>query len=299
VSWTIRYRHPQRPDEAGITVVVDEANAAAMKDWSPRSRPRRLPRRMAGTNLTVPDTPKLEIVPQLATSGNGSTNSSGRLTLSKGSDRLVSQREEWMPDIFWRSTSIDVVLYCFTATVAHFLMSFGQTLFHRYLGHRHVGGRFFRNHVQFHHTNYSGDHVVSSRYIGEEGNNTPFFLIPTALVVCVSYFFLRLDLFVVLLTAMSLSFYGHVYLDKQYHVAGSWLGRFLWFRRKQQLHFAHHCHPNCNFAVIDYFWDRLLGTYRSVDRRGTRPGPQRRIPVLPDPCWGLAARIFPRRCGRG
>jgi hypothetical protein len=36
---------------------------------------------------------------------------------------------------------------------------------------------------------------------------------------------------------MSLSFCGHYYLDNQYHVAGSWLGRFSWFRRKQQLHF--------------------------------------------------------------
>ena len=29
---TIRYRHPQRLDEAGMTVVADEAKAAAMKD---------------------------------------------------------------------------------------------------------------------------------------------------------------------------------------------------------------------------------------------------------------------------
>jgi hypothetical protein len=32
VSVTIVYRHRQRPDEVGMTVVVDEANVAAMKD---------------------------------------------------------------------------------------------------------------------------------------------------------------------------------------------------------------------------------------------------------------------------
>jgi hypothetical protein len=64
---------------------------------------------------------------------------------------------------------------------------------------------------------------------------------------------------------MSLSFCAHYYLDNQYHVAGSWLGRFSWFRRKQQLHFIHHRHGNCNFAVIDFFWDQLLGTYRSAE----------------------------------
>jgi sterol desaturase/sphingolipid hydroxylase (fatty acid hydroxylase superfamily) len=77
-----------------------------------------------------------------------------------------------------------------------------------------------------------------------------------------------LDLLVVQLAAMSLSFCGHYYLDNQYHVAGSWLGRFSWFKRKQQLHFIHHRHGNCNFAVIDFFWDRLLGSYRRVESGG-------------------------------
>ena len=103
-----------------------------------------------------------------------------------------------------------------------------------------------------------------------------------------SYLFLRLDLFMVQLAAMSLSFYGHVYIDKQYHVAGSWLGRFSWFRRRQQLHFLHHRHANYNFAVIDFFWDRLLGTYRtSLPRRFERA----RI-APPDP--GIPAILTPR-----
>jgi hypothetical protein len=32
VSLTILYRHPRRPDEAGMTVVADQAKAIAMKD---------------------------------------------------------------------------------------------------------------------------------------------------------------------------------------------------------------------------------------------------------------------------
>ena len=168
-----------------------------------------------------------------------------------------------------------VSLYCFTAMGAHFLMSLGQTSFHRYLGHRRLGGRFFKNHMQFHHAHYAGDHVVSTHYLDNGDNNTLFFLAPVALIVSLSYLFLRLDLFIVQLAAMSLSFYGHVYIDKQYHVAGSWLGRFSWFRRKQQLHFVHHRHANCNFAVIDFFWDRLLGTYRTSLPRWVAPAMSR------------------------
>src|SRR5882724_11197245 len=170
-----------------------------------------------------------------------------------------------MTGIWWTSVSIEIFLCSLTATTAHLLMSLGQTLFHRYLGHRGIGGRFFENHLYIHHRHYSGNHVVSEHYLNKEANNTPFFLIPITLVISLGYLFLPLDLFVVQLTAMSISFYLHLYFDKHYHVAGSWLGRFAWFRRKQQLHFLHHRHADCNFAVVDNFWDRFLGTYRSVD----------------------------------
>jgi sterol desaturase/sphingolipid hydroxylase (fatty acid hydroxylase superfamily) len=142
-------------------------------------------------------------------------------------------------------------------------MSLGQTLFHRYLGHTRLGGRFFRNHIQFHHGHYSGDHVVSIGYLDNGDHNTAIFLLPVVLIIAISYFLLRLDLFVIQATVMSLSFCGHYYLDNQYHATESWLGRFSWFQRKQRLHFVHHGYANCNFAVIDYFWDRLLGTYRT------------------------------------
>ncbi|HEY6433442.1 MAG TPA: hypothetical protein VIZ17_15795, partial [Acetobacteraceae bacterium] len=72
-------------------------------------------------------------------------------------------------------------------------------------------------------------------------------------------------LFLVATAASAASFYAHVYLDKEYHVQEPTLARFAWFRRKQQLHFVHHLHADSNFAVIDFFWDRLLGTYRRPD----------------------------------
>jgi sterol desaturase/sphingolipid hydroxylase (fatty acid hydroxylase superfamily) len=167
---------------------------------------------------------------------------------------------------------LEIPFFCITAIATHLLMSFAQTFLHYRLGHRPLGGRLFKNHVDCHHGNYSKDHLVSERYMNEEGNNTPFFLIPMAAVALAAYFILPLELFVVQLIAMAASFYAHVYLDKQYHVAGSWLERFAWFRRKQQLHFVHHRHARSNFAVIDHFWDRLLGTYRGAETDESRAG---------------------------
>lgn len=156
-------------------------------------------------------------------------------------------------------------LLALTAIAAHLVVSGSQTLFHYGLGHHRLGGVFYRNHIRFHHTHYAKGHLVSSTHRRNAGNNTPYFLIPTILVAGGMFLVLPFDLFAVMTAASAVSFGAHVYLDKQYHTEGSALGRFAWFRRKQQLHFVHHLHANSNFAVIDFFWDRLLGTYRSPD----------------------------------
>src|SRR5260370_12314371 len=111
-----------------------------------------------------------------------------------------------MTGIWWTSVSIEIFLCSLTATTAHLSMSLGQTLFHRYLGHRGVGGRFFENHLYIHHRNYSGNHTVSEHYLNKEPNNTPFFLIPVTLVISLAYLFLPLDLFIVQLPAILISF---------------------------------------------------------------------------------------------
>ncbi|HEY5379303.1 MAG TPA: hypothetical protein VIJ78_07170 [Pseudolabrys sp.] len=157
-----------------------------------------------------------------------------------------------------------------TAIATHLIMSVAQTLMHHHLGHRPLGGKLYRNHINFHHTYYAKDHLVSAVYRGDEGNNTPFFFIPVFMVGSVSFFLLPLDLFVVQALVCAASFYAHVLFDKEYHVDGSWLERFAWFRHMRRLHFEHHRHAGTNFAVIDFYWDRLFGTYRSPDC-GTGP----------------------------
>ncbi len=159
----------------------------------------------------------------------------------------------------------ELPLLVLTATGTHLVVSGSQTLFHYGLGHHRLGGVFFRNHIRFHHTYYARGHLVSSAHRGLEGNNTPYFLIPMVAAATVMFFVLPFDFFLVMAAASAGSFYAHVYFDQAYHAQDTKLARFAWFRRKQQLHFVHHLHANSNFAVIDFFWDRLLGTYRRPD----------------------------------
>jgi hypothetical protein len=169
---------------------------------------------------------------------------------------------------WWSEHPSELPLLLLTAVVTHLLMSFSQTLMHYGLGHRRMGGIFFRNHIHFHHVHYSKDHLVSLVYIKNDGdgNNTPFFLIPVALILLTTYLIFSIEVFMFQFITAFASFSAHVYLDNQYHIAGSPLLRFAWFRRKQQLHFVHHKHANSNFAIIDNFWDRLPGTYRKPMR---------------------------------
>jgi sterol desaturase/sphingolipid hydroxylase (fatty acid hydroxylase superfamily) len=168
-------------------------------------------------------------------------------------------------------------LFLIVAVATHLVMSFGQTLMHYKLAHHPIGGRLFRNHINFHHRYYSADHLVSQTYLGREGNNTPFFLIPVFLLGVCTYAILPTDLFIVEVIACAASFYAHVFFDKEYHVEGSRLERFAWFRRKQELHFVHHRHANSNFGVIHFFWDRILGTYRSPEARAQMEPHRRRF----------------------
>jgi hypothetical protein len=69
-------------------------------------------------------------------------------------------------------------LFLMTAVVTHLVMSFGQTLIHYKVAHHPMGGKIFRNHINFHHTHYSDAHLVSRTYLGDEGNTTPYFFIP-------------------------------------------------------------------------------------------------------------------------
>src|ERR1035438_6351386 len=129
----------------------------------------------------------------------------------------MKAKEVLMLQMVWRLLP-EVMLFLVTALATHLVMSFAQTLMHYKLGHSPLGGKFFRNHINFHHTYYSKDHLVSGTYLDEKGNNTPFFLIPVFLVGACTYFILPFDLFVVQVIACAASFFAHVFFDKEYHL---------------------------------------------------------------------------------
>jgi hypothetical protein len=90
-------------------------------------------------------------------------------------------------------------LFVLAAICTHLVVSISQTLFHYGLGHHRIGGIFYRNHIRFHHKHYADGHLVSPIRCRNEGNNTPYFLIPTIFVVGAMFLALPFDLFLVVI----------------------------------------------------------------------------------------------------
>jgi sterol desaturase/sphingolipid hydroxylase (fatty acid hydroxylase superfamily) len=159
-----------------------------------------------------------------------------------------------------------VLTYALIAAATYYAASFVQTLFHRLFGHTHRIKRIFQLHVKGHHAQYSGD-MLSDRWIATERHITWYYAIPFTPMVVGAFLLLSIDAFIVHVAALAFAISLHVYLHRQYHLRRSWLNRFSWFRRKQRLHLIHHLRPQRNYAIVEYTWDRLLGTFTDLSSR--------------------------------
>lgn len=158
-------------------------------------------------------------------------------------------------------------LYVLTAILTYYLGNFIQAGLHALLGHRRIGGIIHKTHLYYHHALYS-KRMVSEEYLPEEKDAAPSYAIPATLLGWGVYELLPFDLFLVYAGSISFCFFILVCLHKHYHLSKTWLGRFGWFRKRQQLHFVHHRHNSKNYALIEHFWDRVFGTYQSADTGG-------------------------------
>jgi sterol desaturase/sphingolipid hydroxylase (fatty acid hydroxylase superfamily) len=151
-------------------------------------------------------------------------------------------------------------LYVAVAFASYHLTALIQTSLHRALGHRSIGGALHTTHVGEHHAIYPAEALVAERY-SDQRDASKYYIVPGALIVLASYAALPIDVFAVHVGTLALSSAAHAYVHVQYHLRDPWLGRFRWFQRRRHLHFVHHQDLTKNFAVLEFVWDRLFGTY--------------------------------------
>ncbi len=156
-----------------------------------------------------------------------------------------------------------IVLFAATFCVSYYLASLVQTFFHRFFGHRPVVAKLHRVHVNGHHAQYARE-MLSNKWIETEQHITGYYAIPFMPIVCLAYCLLPGIYFIAHVCGLAFAVWWHIYLHRQYHIRGSWWERFNWFQQKRHLHFLHHQKPNRNFAIVEYSWDLLLGTFEEV-----------------------------------
>ena len=137
--------------------------------------------------------------------------------------------------------------------------------FGHWFSHR-ASSPFRAYHVLGHHVLYPDSaHALSEAFRYASGRHDSLYaLVPWLLLQQIGLFVLLPGgLFLISLlgavTVLSMTTYCHL----QFHVSKSPLERFGWFRRARRIHEAHHDN-DVNFMVADHFWDRVFGTYASI-----------------------------------
>jgi sterol desaturase/sphingolipid hydroxylase (fatty acid hydroxylase superfamily) len=154
----------------------------------------------------------------------------------------------------------NLVYYIAVAVATYYAASFVQVAFHRLLGHTRRIAKFHDVHVGGHHAQYSRQ-LLSNQWIPTEQHITWYYTIPFTPMVLIAFWLLPMGLFIAHILVLAFTVWWHVFLHRQYHVRGVWFERFRWFREKRRLHFLHHERPQKNYAIVEYVWDRLFGTF--------------------------------------
>jgi len=145
-------------------------------------------------------------------------------------------------------------------------VTFAQAVLHRRVGHGRLIRSIHERHIRSHHSLFWGRQFDAPIYTEEEQSVSHTYVPVAAAMGTFSYWVLPLDLAVVSLLSLLVTIGAHIYLHEHFHLTGSWLLRFLWFRHLKELHRVHHAAPRKNFGIIDYSWDRLFRTFSPAGR---------------------------------
>ena len=144
----------------------------------------------------------------------------------------------------------------------YYAASIVQTLSHRAFGHRRAIKAVFRPHALGPHAIYKKSTLLLDHWIPAE-KHVMWYFVPIFLPL-ISGVFLLAPIQIFLGSSIGLAFavWWHVFLHKHYHLQGSFFERFHWFRIKRELHFIHHKNVRTNYAIVEFWLDRLMGTIR-------------------------------------
>ena len=157
---------------------------------------------------------------------------------------------------------MNILIFISVAIGTYYLMSILQTVLHRDYGHKKRIHKVFFAHAIGHHGQYNKNNLQTETFVDLESHALNYYGIPIIFFAALTYLLFSPLVMVAHLVGVFATFRWHLYLHEHYHLIDSPLERFAWFRKKRRLHFIHHRDAGCNFAVVEFWIDSLMGTRR-------------------------------------
>jgi sterol desaturase/sphingolipid hydroxylase (fatty acid hydroxylase superfamily) len=157
---------------------------------------------------------------------------------------------------------MNILIFLSVAIASYYLMAIVQTVLHRDYGHRKRINAVFEAHAIGHHGLYNRNNLQTDEFEDCESTALNYYGIPIVAFAALIYAYLGPLIMIAHLSGVFATFRWHLYLHEHYHLTESPLERFAWFRKKRQLHFVHHQDARYNFAVVEFWIDRVMGTRR-------------------------------------
>lgn len=170
-----------------------------------------------------------------------------------------------------------------TMVTTYYSTAVVQAVFHRIFGHHKIVGQIYEAHCNGHHAKYASKNLQDQEWI-ESGHHVMwYYAIPLGLLAALIIIFLGIKVFVAHAIAVGLSIWLHIYLHEQFHIAGSFWERYLWFHRKREHHFGHHRDPKSNYAIVETWMDFFLTPHKRIKADGMSSSSKERMPGTINP----------------
>ncbi len=135
-----------------------------------------------------------------------------------------------------------------------------QTILHRLFGHHDRIHKVYEIHAKGHHGKYPPHRLMTDQWIESEQHTMWYYAIVFVPIAVLVAWCFGPWIFLAHVTSLLFAIWWHLYLHEQYHLKHSAWEFFRWFRKKRALHFIHHREVRTNYAIVEYWIDRILGT---------------------------------------
>ena len=147
------------------------------------------------------------------------------------------------------------VIYCICNILEHILhkLSHNKNIYYLYNPHH------YHHVVEYPPSKLVNNEVKYRSFIYNEYLHISIFL------WIISYIYLDSITFIIFLIESSIYLFLCDYLHSSYHKNNSYLEKYLWFKKKKELHLLHHKKTVYNFNLFDNTSDKFLHTFKLMN----------------------------------